>query len=115
MSWTAICKTDDILCNTGVGALVDGHQIAVFHLCDGSVFAIDNFDPHSQANVLARGIVGDLEGRVVVASPIYKQHFCLDSGECLEDASLSVNAHQVRVADGVIEVQLNSAALVQAA
>ena len=42
------------------------------------VYALDNFDPHSGANVLSRGIVGDLSGELVVASPVYKHHFSLD-------------------------------------
>ncbi|MGJ8667880.1 MAG: nitrite reductase small subunit NirD [Oceanococcus sp.] len=107
MNWTSICKLEDIVCNTGVGALINGHQVAVFRLSDDSVFAIDNFDPHSQANVLSRGIVGDIAGHVVVASPIYKQHFRLDTGICLQDANKSIAAHKIRVVDGLIEVQLN--------
>ncbi len=109
MNWTTVCTLDDIVPNTGVGALVDGHQVAVFRLCDDTVYAIDNFDPHSQANVLARGIVGDLDGQVVVASPIYKQHFNLQSGACLEDAQASVSAHSVRLVDNSIEVAISNA------
>jgi nitrite reductase/ring-hydroxylating ferredoxin subunit len=32
-----------------------------------------------------RGIIGDLQGERVIASPIYKQHFSLATGRCLED------------------------------
>lgn len=109
MNWTTICNLNEIVPNTGVGALVDGHQVAVFRLCDDSVYAIDNFDPHSQANVLSRGIVGDLDDQVVVASPIYKHHFNLQTGVCLEDAEQSVNAHEVTLQDGTIAIRLNSA------
>ena len=109
MNWTKICPLQDIVPNTGVGALIDGHQVAVFRLSDDTVYAIDNFDPHSQANVLSRGIVGDLDGQVVVASPIYKQHFNLQTGECLEDAQASVSAHSIRLCDGCIEVALSPA------
>ena len=53
MNWTAVCSIDDIPPNAGVCALVDGKQIAIFKV-DNSVFALDNFDPFSGANVLSR-------------------------------------------------------------
>ncbi len=46
---------------------------------------MSNQDPFSQAFVMSRGIIGDLQGERVVASPIYKQHFSLATGRCLED------------------------------
>ena len=95
--WTFVCRVDDIVPNTGVCALVEGRQVAIFRLDDGSVHAIDNHDPFSEANVLSRGIVGDLKGEVVVASPVYKQHFSLATGQCLEDAAVRVAVFPVRV------------------
>jgi nitrite reductase (NADH) small subunit len=59
------------------------------------VFAISNWDPIGKANVLSRGIVGDLKGKFVVASPLYKQHFDLTSGDCLEDESVSVKTYPI--------------------
>jgi nitrite reductase (NADH) small subunit len=105
-SWVPVCPIDDILPNTGVCALINGEQIAVFHLADanGSVFAIDNFDPGSQASVLSRGLIGSLGNRIVVASPIYKHHFDLRTGECLEIPENSVNAFAARVEDGRVWV-----------
>jgi nitrite reductase (NADH) small subunit len=102
--WTAVCELDDIVPDTGVCALVKGAQVAVFHVAgeDGAVYAIDNFDPHSQAAVLSRGIVGSLGERIVVASPIYKQHFDLRTGECLEAPEQSVTAYQAKVAGGKV-------------
>jgi len=100
--WQQICPLDRLVPNTGVCALVNGRQIAIFRLADGSVRAVDQHDPFSGANVLARGIVGDLEGEAVVASPIYKQHFSLTTGRCLEDPATSVQAYEVRVLDGQV-------------
>jgi nitrite reductase (NADH) small subunit len=102
--WTAVCELDDIVPDTGVCALVNGSQVAVFHVAgdDEIVYAIDNFDPHSQAAVLSRGIVGSVGERIVVASPIYKQHFDLRTGECLEAPDLSVTAYRARVAGGKV-------------
>lgn len=96
MSWTAVCSVADIPPNAGVAVLLDGKQIAIFKV-DGEVFAVDNHDPFSGANVLSRGIVGSLGGTPVVASPIYKQHFELESGRCLEDETQSVNAYSIRL------------------
>ncbi len=100
-----ICKLGDIVPNTGVCALVDGRQIAIFRLDDDRVYAIGNFDPFSKANVLSRGIVGDLKGELVVASPVYKQHFSLASGRCLEDASKQVPVYAARVEDGFVWIE----------
>ncbi len=98
-SWKFVCELDDIIPGAGVAAFIDGRQIAIFRVHE-SVYAIDNYDPHSGANVLARGIIGDLQGELVVASPVYKHHFSLVTGRCLEDPDRSVRAYPVRVTDG---------------
>ena len=103
---TRVCALDDIVPNTGVAALVDGEQVAVFRLDDDSVHAVGNRDPFSRANVLSRGIVGDLKGELVVASPLYKQHFSLVTGCCIEDPSVSVPVYRTRVEDGDIQILL---------
>ena len=107
-SWIAVCTLDDIVPNTGVCALLNQRQVAVFHVEDDGprVFAIDNYDPNSQAAVLSRGLVGSLGERIVVASPIYKQHFDLQTGECLEAPEHSVATYPARVADGKVWVGL---------
>ena len=35
MSWRDICALDDILPDSGVGALIDGQQVAVFRCGNG--------------------------------------------------------------------------------
>ena len=92
-----VCLLEDIVPNAGVAALVGGEQVAVFRLDDGSVHAIGNQDPFSHANVLSRGIVGDLKGELVVASPVYKQHFSLQSGQCLEEDGVRLDVFPVRL------------------
>jgi nitrite reductase (NADH) small subunit len=94
--WTVICRVDDIVPDTGVCARVDDAQVAVFRLRGDTLHAIDNIDPESGAAVLSRGLVGSLGGRVVVASPIHKQHYDLQTGECLETADYRVGTWQVR-------------------
>lgn len=106
MSWTDVCAVEDILPGTGVCALVDGRHVAVFRASDHQFHAIDNVDPKSGASVLSRGIIGNLGDRIVVASPLYKNHFDLCTGECLELPEHSVRAHGVRVDHGRIQVAL---------
>jgi nitrite reductase (NADH) small subunit len=103
--WIAVCRLTDIVPNTGVCALVGEHQVAVFRLDDDCVRAIGNHDPFSRANVLSRGIVGDIKGELVVASPIYKQHFSLISGQCLEDPGVYVPVFSARLEGDVVWVQ----------
>jgi nitrite reductase (NADH) small subunit len=103
--WTTICPLERILPNTGVCALVNDRQIAVFRVGEGmDVYAIENYDPFSKAYVLSRGIVGDRNGIPKVASPIYKQNFSLLTGECLDDATVNLQSFSAQVVDGQVQV-----------
>lgn len=105
--WTPVCALDDIVPDTGVTALIDAVQIAVFRVGeDDALYAVSNYDPFSRAYLISRGIVGDLGGELVVASPVYKQHFSLKTGQCLEDAAVSLPTYAVRLCDGIVEVAL---------
>jgi len=99
-----ICSLEEILENAGVCALVAGEQVAIFRV-DGEVYAVGNRDPFSGANVLSRGIVGDVKGELVVASPIYKQHFSLTTGRCVEDATVRIPVYDARVEEGFVAVE----------
>ena len=102
--WVEICGYDAIYPDTGVCALVDGRQVAIFRLADGTLHAVSNHDPFSGANVLSRGIVGDRLGEPKIASPIYKQTFNLRTGQCYEDAGVRLAVYRVRRRHGVVEV-----------
>ena len=103
--WTTICPLDRILPNTGVCALVNDRQIAVFRVGeDTDVYAIENYDPFSKAYVLSRGIVGDRNGIPKVASPIYKQNFSLVTGECLDDSTVILKTFATQVINGQVQV-----------
>lgn len=107
--WTLICALDKIVPNTGVCAKVGTAQVAVFRIVSAAgeeegVFALGNYEPKSRANVLSRGLIGCLGGETVVASPVYKNHFALKTGACLEEETLSVPVYPVRVADGHVFV-----------
>lgn len=107
LNWTAICAFDDILPNTGVCALVEDRHVAIFRVGQDQCFAIDNVDPKNGASVLSRGLIGNLGDKIVVASPLYKHHFDLKTGECLESPDLSVRAHEVRIDSGRVLVAAN--------
>lgn len=114
--WVRICHLADLTPDRGAAALVGRRQVAVFLLsppADSSpsgeapapeIYAVDNHDPYSGANVIARGLVGSAGDRPTVASPIYKQRFDLRDGTCL-DGDLPVRTWPVRVVDGGVEVR----------
>ena len=104
--WTPVCALQDVVPGTGVCALVDGRQVAVVRVGEGNeVYAIDNFDPFGKAFVLSRGIVGDLKGELVVASPVFKQHFSLTTGRCIEDPDVQLPVYAVRLEADLILVE----------
>lgn len=108
--WLHVCALADIYPGTGVCALIDGSQVALFRVGDG-VHAIGNHDPISGVNVLARGIVGDSEGELVVASPLYKQHFSLVTGRCLEEPDYCVPVYLARISAGEVWVRAQPASV----
>ncbi|WP_374694413.1 nitrite reductase small subunit NirD [Halomonas sp. SpR1] len=104
-AWQKVCTKADLVEYSGVAAWLetaDGPaQVAIFYLPGGQqrqgdeLYALDHHDPFSNANVIARGIVGDLKGAAVVASPIYKQHFRLEDGQCLEDENVKLRTWKI--------------------
>ena len=104
--WLDVCGAEDLLPGAGVCALVEGGQVAIFQdQLDGEVFAIGNHDPIAGANVLSRGIIGSVGERPVVASPLFKQHYCLRSGQCLEDESVRLPCWQARLEQGRVQLR----------
>jgi nitrite reductase (NADH) small subunit len=91
-----VCQVNDLIDNAGIPALLGNTPIALF-LIKGQVYALDNFDPIGHASVMSRGIVGSIKGRLVVASPLYKEHYDLVSGECLENAEVKLAVYPVEL------------------
>ncbi|MHC8305790.1 nitrite reductase small subunit NirD [Pseudomonas sp. PB3P13] len=105
--WTPVCGQQDLVDNSGVVVWLDGAQVALFYLPGAqgkSLYAIDNHDPQSGANVIGRGLIGSIKGEMVVASPIYKQHYRLEDGSCLEYPQQRLRVWPVRFNEGVVEV-----------
>ncbi len=104
--WIDICDVDEIPEMSAVCALHQGKPVAIFNLSDrGELKSICNFDPIGNASVLSRGIVAEIDGRTVVASPLFKQHYCLDTGECLQDETIKVTVYPVRVKNKRVQLK----------
>lgn len=106
-NWQSVCSRRDLVAGGGVCALVENQQVAIFYLPEETpdVYAIDNFDPIGGAAVLSRGIVGDIQGQLVVASPLYKDHFSLIDGHCLEKPA-RLRVWPARIADEQVQVSM---------
>ena len=105
VTWVDVCALADLQPDRGVCALVSGRQVAVFRLSpDDALYALDNRDPFSGAQVLARGLVGSAGAIPKLASPVYKQAFDLRTGQCLDDPAVALATFPVRVLDGRVLV-----------
>lgn len=103
-TWVSVCEYADLTPERGVAALIDGEQIALFRLADGTLRAVGNRDPFSGAYVLARGIVGSRGSSPAVTSPMLKHAFDLDSGHSFDDATVRLPTYPVRVVDGAVQI-----------
>jgi len=104
-NWLKICALDLIAPGTGICALVDDQQVAVFRPhADEQLFAISNMDPYGQANVLSRGLIVEHQAQLWVASPLKKQRFNLATGVCMEDEQFNVKSYPLRIVDGTVEI-----------
>lgn len=104
--WVVVCDALRLREDRGACALVDGVQVALFRTSFGELFAVGNLDPCSGANVISRGIVGSVMGRCVVTSPMYKQRFDLQTGECVDDPTHRLSVYGVAEHDSKIVVNL---------
>jgi len=109
-NWIDICDLTDITPGTGVCALVEKEHVAIFRPFEtDELYAINNIDPFAHASVLSRGIIGQNNDELYVASPLKKQRFRLVDGICLDDAKFSIKSYEVRVTkENLVQVKSNS-------
>ncbi|TNV22221.1 nitrite reductase small subunit NirD [Buttiauxella sp. B2] len=100
--WQAVCDINAIPAQAGIGARLGELQIALFRFGD-AIYALDNLEPGSDANVLSRGILGDASGEPIVISPLYKHRIRLRDGRT-QDGELAVRAWPVKVEQGTVWV-----------
>lgn len=117
-TWVRVCALADLDVERGRAALLDGAQVALFRLADGTVRATSNLDPYSGANVLSRGIVGsktlaDGSEAPTIASPLHKQAWDLRTGAVVETQGkdpIDIAVFPVAVDDGAVLVKWTGAA-----
>ena len=104
MKWIRITSAEQIPLREGRSVRVDDVEIAIFNLGDRFV-AVDNACPH-RGGPLCDGIVSG----TTVACPLHGYKFCLETGNMLKpDLGVRADTYPVRVEDGIILVQVDSA------
>lgn len=104
--WHRICPLDELEPAWGEAALIDGVQVALFRVDAENVYAVAQQDPATLANVMARGITGSRGSRPTIASPLHKEVYDLQTGECYSNPGLRIPAFKTRMVDGFIEVEV---------
>jgi nitrite reductase (NADH) small subunit len=99
MTDVEVGAVDEIPVGEGRTFAVDGAQIAVFRLRDGSLRAIDAVCPH-KGGPLADGLADD---RVVVC-PLHGHTFDMCTGAEAGGADMSVRSYPVSAVDGSIRI-----------
>ncbi|OAN27426.1 nitrite reductase (NAD(P)H) small subunit [Mycolicibacterium iranicum] len=92
-------NVEEIPIGEGRTMVVDGVQVAVFRLRDGSLRAIDAVCPH-RGGPLADGLADDC----VVVCPLHGHAFDLSSGTEMSGAGLSVRSYPVEAVDGNVRI-----------
>ena len=108
-NWTTVCKDSDLVTNSGVCALLNEQQIALFkikNINEEKIFAVSNWDPIGKANVLYRGLLGSVQDTKVIISPLYKQRYCLESGQCFDDVAIKLIIYRVRIEKNQVQLLL---------
>ena len=92
---------DEIPPGEGRTFAVDGEQIAVFRLRDGSLRAIDAICPH-RGGPLADGLADES----VVVCPLHGHTFDMCTGAEASGSGLSVRSYPVSAVDGAIRLHV---------
>lgn len=102
MTEVEVGALEDIPIGEGRTYAVEGAQVAVFRLRDGTLRAIDAVCPH-RGGPLADGLI---DGQVVVC-PLHGHTFDTSTGCEVADGDLSVRSYPVSALAGAIRLRLN--------
>jgi nitrite reductase (NADH) small subunit len=103
-AWHPVCPLSELELAWGEAALIEGRQVALFRTAPDEVFAVAQEDPATLANVMARGIIGSRGSRPTIASPLHKEVYDLETGECYSNPELRLPSYRTRLVDGYLEV-----------
>jgi len=84
--------------------------VALVLLPDGSLYAVSNQDPATGSFVMSRGIVGSRGARPTLASPLHKQVYDLETGECFTSPDYVLRTFPVRIDHGTVQIQVREQA-----
>ena len=104
--WHRVCPVAELEPAWGEAALIAGRQIALFRTASDEVYAASQEDPATGAHVMARGIIGSRGARPTIASPLHKEVYDLETGECFGNPELSLPTFNTKVVDGYVEVEV---------
>ena len=104
--WATVCELSQLEPLWAEAALVDGEQLAMVRMPNGTVYAVSNQDPATGSFVMSRGIVGSRGTRTTLASPLHKQVYDLETGECLTSAEFALRTFPARIQNGTVQVQV---------
>lgn len=100
-----VCKVENLVKGAGVAALIGEVQVALFYI-DEEVYGLNNYDPIGKANVMSRGLIGDLKGHLMVASPLQKQHYDLKTGVCMDVEGVSIPVYDCKIENDTVYVKV---------
>ncbi len=100
--WTPLLPLEKAAFDRGVFLELDGRELAVFRLADGSVHVIDNACPHANGNLAAGEVVDG-----VVSCPWHGWKFRLCDGASTQGSRACVTSYPVDIRDGIIHVRLD--------
>lgn len=109
VQWHRVCRVDALEQAWGEAALIGDRQLALFRLSDTEFHAVDQSDPATGAQVMSRGIVGTKGVLTTIASPLHKEVYVLETGECLTNPELTLPTYPVRLEGGYLAVGISEA------
>lgn len=102
-----LCATSDVPRDGGIVVPYGRAQLAVYHYAATDTYYVSqNNCPHTEDQVLARGLLGDQGGVPKVACPHHKKTFSLETGECLSGDPFQIATFPARVEGGRIVADL---------